>query len=85
MAMTSTKILQKLYFSQDEHYFSESQDTLIEIRAMVPTHAGNAANKLLDEAHVWADEAGVESVWPRVWITTTPLFRALAQRARANH
>jgi hypothetical protein len=72
----------KIYFGQQEHYMSESKDTLISIRSMPPRHAANAAEKLLREAGFWAGEAdSPNSVYPRTWVARQPLFQALAKRA----
>lgn len=73
----------KAYFSQDVQYFSESRETLRLIATMNPKYAANAADKLLRQASFWADEAGVITPHPALWVATSPLFRALTERADA--
>lgn len=65
------------YFNQGREYFSESGRVMRPVSAMHPTHAANAADRLLRDASFWADEAGMVTRYPRLWMTTRPLFRAL--------
>jgi hypothetical protein len=86
--------IRSIYFDQTEFYFSESKaerstkltpvDAVVKIEDMHPKHAANAAQKLLREAHIWANEAGMHTShdsYPQLWMTTTKLFQALTWRA----
>lgn len=77
----SKVIIQSVYFDQTEHYFSESKEEVQRISEMHPNHAANAAAKLLRDAAFWAQEAGVTTRHPELWMTTTKLFGALVWRA----
>lgn len=66
---------------QDALYFSESKEEMKCIHEMHPRHAANAARRLLRECDFWAKEAGVNSDYPELWITGTPLFIALSVQA----
>lgn len=79
--MLNDAILRRMYFAQSENYYSASKDALIKISTMAPKHAVNAANRMLDDAFSWAEEARVTTDYPALWITTTPLFEALVRRA----
>ncbi len=73
----------KAYFQQDVSYVSESKEEIKPIATMHPRHAGNAAVKLLRESQRWAEAAGLgDTGFPQIWMTTTPLFIALARRAK---
>lgn len=72
----------KGYFSQRIQYFSERRGEFQVISQIHPKHAANAAEKLLREAEFWANESGVPMYYsPTLWMSTTPLFRALVTRA----
>lgn len=79
--MALENLVRKVYFEQTEHYLSETKEELVKIDRMVPRHAANAAAKLLREADFWAEEAGVTTEHPQLWMTTTKLFSALVWRA----
>lgn len=70
----------KAYFEQDAQYFSESKGEFKIIDQMHPRHAMNAAMRFVREADFYAKEAGMDSVPAELWVTTTPLYRALAMR-----
>lgn len=70
----------KAYFEQDAQYFSESKGAFQPIARMHQRHAMNAALRLVREADFHAKEAGMDSVPAELWVTTTPLYRALAMR-----
>ncbi len=70
----------KAYFAQDVQYYSESKGTFQAIDQMHPRHAMNAALRMAREADFWAKEAGISIAAPELWLTTTPLYRALAGR-----
>jgi acetoin utilization deacetylase AcuC-like enzyme len=75
------------YFNQGTHYNSASKGAMIPIAEMPPTHAANAAEKLLTEAEHWANEAGQLTERPRrpyTWAASTPLVRALWTRSQAT-
>lgn len=71
----------KGYFQQTVQYFSECRGEFRLISELHPKHAGNAAEKLLREADFWSKEADVQIDRPALWMTTTPIFRALVTRA----
>lgn len=74
------------YFNQGTHYYSESKGAMIPIAEMAPTHAANAAERLLAEAIHWANEAGQLAERPRrpfIWAARTPLVRALWARSQS--
>ena len=79
--MALENLVRKVYFEQTEHYLSESKPELVKIDRMAPYHAANAAQKLLRDAAFWAQEAGVTTNHPMLWMTTTKLFGALVWRA----
>lgn len=74
-------MIQAVYFGQTEFYYSESTECAVAIEQMHPYHAANAAQKLLRDAAHWAQEAGVTTNHPMLWMTTTKLFNALVWRA----
>ena len=75
------KKLIRAYFAQDVQYFSASGQRVRTIASMPPEYAANAADKLLREAAFWAHEAGVDTRHPALWMSRTPLFRALTAQA----
>jgi hypothetical protein len=81
------KIMAKLnsltytYLQQGGIYHSDSHGKWVDVAKMHPTHARNAALKLIREAEVWAEEAGVSTASPVLWMTVQPLFVALVDRA----
>lgn len=74
----------KIYFSQTEIYYSESKDSMLKIQDMDPTHAGNAARRLLQDSQGWAQDAGCTGHAHASWMLSTPLWNALYQRAWAG-
>lgn len=74
----------KAYFAQGLQYHSDSKGELLFIPSVHPRHAGNAAVKLLREARFWAEQCGVASAFPELWMTQQPLFIALRTRAGAH-
>lgn len=77
----SKTIIQAVYFGQTEFYYSEFKEKAWPIDHMAPQYAANAAQKLLRDAAYWAQEAGVTTDHPMLWMTTTKLFNALVWRA----
>lgn len=80
-----TQNLTIFYLGQAEVYASEGSGKLIPIADMHWRHALNAAKKMLREASTIAQDAGRSNIdWTdaQIWLTTTPLFRALSERAR---
>lgn len=71
----------RAYFTQSVQYFSQSAERMRTIVSMPPEYAANAADKLLREAAFWAGEAGVDTRHPALWMSRTPLLRALTDRA----
>jgi predicted metal-dependent HD superfamily phosphohydrolase len=76
---SSSKLL-ALYFGQKRHYHSSQRNEVLVIAAMAPRHCANAAEKLLREAEMWAQDCAVDTAYPTLWMATTPLFQALAKR-----
>jgi hypothetical protein len=68
----------RAYLMQSTQYYSESGEKMLLIYSMNPRHAANAAEKLLRDAEHWVKEAGVNVRNPRLWVTRTALFGALA-------
>jgi hypothetical protein len=84
---TQTAALVAGYFGQGTHYYSARKGAMIPIAEMEPTHAANAAEKLLAEALHWANESGQLAERPRrpfTWAASTPLVRALWTRSQAT-
>lgn len=80
--MEQDRELARAYFHSGRQYLSRSQGELLEVADMPPMHAANAAGKLLREASEWAQCTGYRGAWPpELWMTTTPLFVALRERA----
>lgn len=79
--MKNSKQMVNFYFSQDENYMSEHQETLVKIADMHPTYAANAARRLLTDGYTWASDAGQDTKSYARWMLGTPLFRALQARA----
>lgn len=71
----------KAYFRQGTLYYSDSRRDLTPISDMHEAHAANAAQRLLWDATTWAKDAGAGTDHPQLWISTTPLFRALVKQA----
>lgn len=69
------------YLQQSTIYHSDSKGEWVELEKMHPTHARNAAAKLICEAEVWAEEAGIKTESPILWMTVQPLFVTLVDRA----
>ncbi len=85
--LTQEQLLRLTYFSQSEHYVSDSKGSLIPIRVMERNHAANAARRLLADADTYAADSGqytdaygkVKSA--AVWMIRQPLWQALVARA----
>jgi hypothetical protein len=76
--------LTKAYFDQGTQYYSESKDTLIEIKDMPTAHAANACRRLLLDAPTWAQEAAGPVMFPARWMLHSKLFNALMTQAKGN-
>lgn len=75
----SAKVL-RIYFEQSRVYHSSRRNDVLTIAAMAARHCANAAEKLLREAEMWAQDCDVQTNYPQLWMTTTALFQALAKR-----
>lgn len=75
----SPKVL-RIYFEQSRVYHSSHRNDVLTIAAMAPQHCANAAERLLREAEMWAQDCDVQTNYPQLWMTTTALFQALAKR-----
>ena len=69
------------YFAQSKTYGSLHRDRFVRIADMHPVHARNAAQKMIRDCCVWADAAGIDGVDELLWLISTPLHRALVDRA----
>lgn len=73
----------RAYFAQGHVYGSFGSERVLDIKRMPPQHARNAAAKMLREADSWALAAGAEDEPDaKMWLISTPLHRALMDRAR---
>jgi len=77
----SQTVLRHVYFGQADFYLSQSKETTQKIDTMPPRYAANAARRMLRDAPQYAADAGVDTEFPELWITTTVLFQALTWRA----
>lgn len=68
------------YFDQKRHYHSSTRNEVVVIATMAPQHCANAAERLLRESEMWAQDCDVQTNYPQLWMTTTALFQALAKR-----
>jgi hypothetical protein len=76
-------LLIRMHLAQTTHYLSQGSETVRTVTDMNPKHAANAAEKMLGDADIWADAAGVITDYPLLWMTRQPLFQALIERAGA--
>lgn len=80
-----TQQLISAYLDQSELYYSGSIDAMIPIAKMEPRHAANAAEKMLRDAARWATDSGHPlDKRPFSWVTSLPLYQALAVRGQQS-
>jgi len=72
------------YLDQTTLYYSASKDSMIPIAGMDARHAANAAEKMIRDAQVWADDAGYQGLTPGVWVAGSPVVQALHARTMAG-
>lgn len=80
----NSSMLVSAYFRQGRMYYSSKLETLIPIETMNPQHAANAAEKLLRDSRVWAEDACPGVKRPQLWMIATPLHQALVARAASE-
>lgn len=72
----------RAYFAQGHVYGSFGSERVLDIKRMPPQHARNAAQKLIRECELWMRAAGEDEPDALMWMISTPLHRALMDRAR---
>lgn len=69
------------YLGQSIMYYSASKDALIPIAGMAPSHAANAADRMIRDAVTWRTQAGLQRARGAAgWMAIQPVVQALANR-----